>query len=100
MSANRRSARAGQERKRALRRDPPNEPPDWLEDIEQPIVLVTTSSEFQDVGRLVRCALEAIASREGAIRIAEACRAAGGSDAAADLCEEQLRQVSLAERSR
>lgn len=183
--------------------DPPTQPLDWLADIERPIVLVTTSSEFQDDGRLVRCALEAIAdeplqviatlpsrepqsfdaprnarvlpfiphapildraacaithggmgatqkalargvpvcvvpfardqfevarrvevagagsrlpasrlrsdrlrakvrqaiaSREGAIRIAEAYRAAGGPEAAADLCEEQLRQVSLAER--
>jgi len=29
--------------------------------VEEPIVLVTTSSEFQDDGRLVRCALEALA---------------------------------------
>jgi MGT family glycosyltransferase len=41
--------------------DPPAEPPAWLEQIEAPIVLVTTSSEFQDDGRLVRCALEALA---------------------------------------
>jgi MGT family glycosyltransferase len=41
--------------------DPPSEPPPWLEQVEQPIVLVTTSSEFQDDGRLVRCALEALA---------------------------------------
>ena len=30
----------------------------------QPIVLVTTSSEFQDDGRLVRCALEALADED------------------------------------
>lgn len=182
--------------------DPPTEPPDWLEDIEEPIVLVTTSSEFQDDGRLVRCVLEAladepvqviatlpsgdpqrfkappnarvlpfiphapildraacaithggmgvtqkalargvpicavpfardqfevarrvevagagsrlpasrlrpdrlrarvrqaIARREGAVRIADAYRAAGGPSAAADLCEDQLRQVSIAQ---
>jgi MGT family glycosyltransferase len=41
--------------------DPPQEPPAWLEDIAGPIVLVTTSSEFQDDGRLVRTALEALA---------------------------------------
>ncbi|MGN6870829.1 MAG: glycosyltransferase, partial [Solirubrobacteraceae bacterium] len=181
--------------------DPPTDPPDWLTDIEQPIVLVTTSSEFQDDGRLVRLALEAladehvyviatlpsgdpqrfdappnarvvpflphapildravcaithggmgatqkalargvpvcavpfardqfevarrvevagagsrlpasrlradrlrakvrtaIASREGAIRIAEAYRAAGGPAAAADLCEQELRYASMA----
>jgi MGT family glycosyltransferase len=41
--------------------DPPAEPPSWLEEIDNPIVLVTTSSEFQDDGWLVRCALEALA---------------------------------------
>lgn len=43
--------------------DPPAEPPRWLEEIEAPIVLVTTSSEFQDDSRLVRCALEALAGK-------------------------------------
>jgi MGT family glycosyltransferase len=41
--------------------DPPTEAPSWLEGIQRPIVLVTTSSEFQDDGRLVRVALEALA---------------------------------------
>jgi MGT family glycosyltransferase len=41
--------------------DPPAEPPDWLDAIDHPIVLVSTSSEFQDDGRLARCALEALA---------------------------------------
>jgi MGT family glycosyltransferase len=41
--------------------DPPATPPAWLDELEAPIVLVTTSSEFQDDGRLVRCALEALA---------------------------------------
>jgi MGT family glycosyltransferase len=41
--------------------DPPAEPPPWLDAIDRPIVLVTTSSEFQDDGRLVRCALDALA---------------------------------------
>lgn len=40
--------------------EPPGDPPDWLHAIRRPIVLVTTSSEFQDDGRLVRCALEAL----------------------------------------
>ena len=39
--------------------DPPTEEPAWLSAIERPIVLVTTSSEFQDDGILVRTALEA-----------------------------------------
>jgi MGT family glycosyltransferase len=41
--------------------DPPSEPPRWLEQTTQPIVLVNTSSEFQDDGRLVRVALRALA---------------------------------------
>ncbi|MCZ8514409.1 glycosyltransferase [Paenibacillus filicis] len=40
--------------------DPPAEPPDWLAMIERPIVLVTTSSEFQNDGRLIEAALEAL----------------------------------------
>jgi UDP:flavonoid glycosyltransferase YjiC (YdhE family) len=44
--------------------DPPAEPPSWLEQVEQPIVLVTTSSEFQEDSRLVRCALEALAGEQ------------------------------------
>ena len=41
--------------------DPPAEFPAWLDTVQAPIVLVTTSSEFQDDGRLVRCALDALA---------------------------------------
>lgn len=41
--------------------EPPADPPEWLARIEEPIVLVTTSSEFQDDGRLVRVVLEALA---------------------------------------
>jgi MGT family glycosyltransferase len=41
--------------------EPPAEPPAWLAEVREPIVLVTTSSEFQDDGRLVRCALQALA---------------------------------------
>jgi UDP:flavonoid glycosyltransferase YjiC (YdhE family) len=44
--------------------DPPADPPPWLDEVDQPIVLVTTSSEFQDDGRLVRCALEALAGED------------------------------------
>jgi MGT family glycosyltransferase len=43
--------------------DPPAEPPAWLAGIDDPIVLVTTSSEFQDDGHLVRCALEGLADQ-------------------------------------
>ncbi len=41
--------------------EPPADPPDWLDAIDDPVVLVTTSSEFQDDGRLVEVALEALA---------------------------------------
>ncbi|HET7574879.1 MAG TPA: nucleotide disphospho-sugar-binding domain-containing protein [Solirubrobacterales bacterium] len=41
--------------------DPPAARPDWLAEVRRPLVLVTTSSEFQDDGRLVRTALAALA---------------------------------------
>ncbi len=41
--------------------EPPADPPPWLAEIDRPLVLVTTSSEFQDDGALVRVALEALA---------------------------------------
>lgn len=44
--------------------DPPVEPPPWLSDVQRPLVLVTTSSEFQDDDRLVRTALEALAGED------------------------------------
>lgn len=37
--------------------------PRWLDEIKRPIVLVATSSEFQDDGRLVHAALEALADQ-------------------------------------
>jgi MGT family glycosyltransferase len=43
--------------------EPPVEAPAWLADIDKPLVLVTTSSEFQNDGRLVRVALEALADQ-------------------------------------
>jgi MGT family glycosyltransferase len=44
--------------------DPPADPPAWLAGVERPLVLVTTSSEFQDDGRLVRTALDALADED------------------------------------
>jgi len=41
--------------------DPPSDPPQWLAQITQPIVLVNTSTEFQNDGRLVQVALQALA---------------------------------------
>jgi UDP:flavonoid glycosyltransferase YjiC (YdhE family) len=40
--------------------DPPAPAPDWLAEIDKPIVLVTTSSEFQDDGRLIATALRGL----------------------------------------
>jgi MGT family glycosyltransferase len=47
--------------------DPPSDPPSWLDDLDRPIVLVTTSSEFQDDHRLVKVALEALAEEPVAV---------------------------------
>ncbi len=41
--------------------DPPSDVPEWLERTTRPIVLVNTSTEFQDDGRLVQVALKALA---------------------------------------
>ena len=44
--------------------DPPGPVPPWLDAIDRPIVLVTTSSEFQDDGTLVATALDALADED------------------------------------
>jgi MGT family glycosyltransferase len=44
--------------------DPPADPPAWLAEIRRPIVLVSTSSEFQDDGRLITTAFEALADED------------------------------------
>lgn len=44
--------------------EPPADPPAWLEEIVKPLILVSTSSEFQDDGRLVRIALDALAGED------------------------------------
>jgi MGT family glycosyltransferase len=41
--------------------DPPADRPQWLDQITRPIVLVNTSTEFQNDGRLVQVALQALA---------------------------------------
>ncbi|HEX3520065.1 MAG TPA: glycosyltransferase [Solirubrobacteraceae bacterium] len=41
--------------------DPPGDPPPWLAELSRPIVLVSTSTEFQNDGRLVQVALQALA---------------------------------------
>lgn len=44
--------------------DPPADSPPWLPELDRPLVLITTSSEFQDDGRLVTTALEALAQED------------------------------------
>jgi MGT family glycosyltransferase len=47
--------------------DPPADPPPWLDTIDRPIVLVTTSSEFQNDTHLVEVALQALADEPVAV---------------------------------
>jgi MGT family glycosyltransferase len=44
--------------------EPPADPPDWLERVARPLVLVTCSSEFQNDVRLAQTALEALATED------------------------------------
>lgn len=44
--------------------EPPVQTPGWLDDISDPLVLVTTSSEYQGDERIVEVALEALASEQ------------------------------------
>ena len=44
--------------------DPSAKTPEWLDEINQPIVLVTTSSEFQDDGKLVGAALAGLRDQD------------------------------------
>jgi MGT family glycosyltransferase len=44
--------------------EPSADPPAWLNELARPLVLVTTSSEFQDDGRLVRTTLDALADED------------------------------------
>jgi MGT family glycosyltransferase len=44
--------------------DPPAKSPAWLEGIGRPLVLVTCSTEFQNDGKLVQTALEALAGED------------------------------------
>jgi MGT family glycosyltransferase len=44
--------------------DPPAEAPAWLDSLSRPVVLVTTSSTFQDDGALAKTALEGLAGED------------------------------------
>jgi MGT family glycosyltransferase len=59
--------------------EPPTTPPEWLDEITRPLVLVTTSSEFQDDGRLVRTALDALGDEDlDVVATMPASRLSGG----------------------
>ena len=47
--------------------EPPSVAPPWLAEISGPVVLVTTSSEFQNDGRLVQAALDGLADEPYAV---------------------------------
>jgi MGT family glycosyltransferase len=64
--------------------DPPGEPPEWLAEVSRPLVLVTTSSEFQDDGRLVRTALDALAEEDVEVVATLPAVSAEGIDAPAN----------------
>lgn len=44
--------------------EPASEPPEWLAGVSAPLLLVTTSSEYQDDARLVRAALAGLADED------------------------------------
>jgi MGT family glycosyltransferase len=59
--------------------EPSVTPPEWLDEIARPLVLVTTSSEFQDDGRLVRTALDALEDEDlDVVATMPAARLSGG----------------------
>ena len=52
--------------------DPPAKSPVWLEELKRPLVLVTCSTEFQNDGKLVRTALEALAGEDVSVVVTTA----------------------------
>ena len=52
--------------------DPPAKPPAWLDETDKPLVLVTCSTEFQNDGKLVRAALEALAGEDVSVVVTTA----------------------------
>jgi MGT family glycosyltransferase len=52
--------------------DPPAKSPAWLEDVKRQLVLVTCSTEFQNDGKLVRTALEALAGEDVSVVVTTA----------------------------
>jgi MGT family glycosyltransferase len=44
--------------------DPPAAAPEWLDDLKRPVALVSSSTQFQDDGRLITTALAALADED------------------------------------
>ena len=70
--------------------EPPGDTPAWLAEVDGPIVLVTTSSEFQNDDVLVRCALEALADEPVTVVVTMPAGVADGLDLPANVRVQQF----------
>jgi MGT family glycosyltransferase len=70
--------------------EPPSQEPSWLAEVEQPIVLITTSSEFQDDARLVHDALQALSGEDVHVVATLPAQDPGGIDVPANAHVEQF----------
>jgi MGT family glycosyltransferase len=52
--------------------EPPSEPPAWLDGLQDPLVLVTCSTEFQNDGKLAETALEALTDEDVSVVVTTA----------------------------
>ena len=52
--------------------DPPADPPAWLDELEEPLVLVTCSTEFHNDGKLAQAALQALAGEDVSVVVTTA----------------------------
>lgn len=70
--------------------EPPVEPPTWLTEAERPIVLVTTSSEFQDDSKLAQAAIDGLADEPFDVVVTVPAGVASDFDAPANIRVEQF----------
>jgi MGT family glycosyltransferase len=59
---------------------PPAQPPEWFDQLQRPLVLVTLSTEFQDDGKLAAVALEALADENVEVMVTTAAVDPAGFD--------------------
>jgi MGT family glycosyltransferase len=79
---------------------PPAEPPGWLDELRQPLVLVTCSTLFQNDRRLVEAACSAFAGEPFDVVVTTADVAPSGLDAPVNIhIERFLRHAPLLERA-